>query len=56
MQCGHEDVVVWGRDVGRVGNEAAGWNVLHAFEEAAVMNLQYIKHRQCLALRQLETA
>ncbi len=39
MQSWHQDVVVWCRNVWRVGYEATGWNVMHALEEAAVMNL-----------------
>ena len=41
MQSWHEDVVVWRRYVGRVCNEAAGWDVTHALEETAVVYLQH---------------
>lgn len=40
MESWHEDVVVWGRDVGWVGYEAGSWYILTPFEEAAVVYLQ----------------
>ena len=40
MEGWHEDVIVWGRNVGRVGDEAGCRHIFTPFEEAAVMHLQ----------------
>ena len=54
MQSWHQDVAVRGRDVRWVGNQAAGLNITHTLEEAAVVDLQARKHT--VYIRQLAFA
>ena len=53
MQSWHQNVVVWGGNVRWIGNETAGWYVMHSLEEAAVMYLHQHRSASTLADRVL---
>ena len=53
MQSWHQNLAIWGGNIRWVGNETAGWYVMHSLEEAAVMYLHQHRSASTLADRVL---